>query len=42
VAFVDQGYTGQRVEAAAGEHGIRLKVVRLSEAKGGFALLPRR
>ncbi len=42
VAVVDQGYTGPRPEAAAAEHGIRLEVVRLPEAKRGFVLLPRR
>lgn len=42
VAFVDQGYTGARPAAAAAEHGIRLDVVKLSEAKRGFVLLPRR
>jgi transposase len=42
VAFVDQGYTGPNPEAAAAEHGIRLEVVRLPEAKRGFVLLPRR
>jgi transposase len=28
-AFVDQGYTGDKAAAAAEEHGIRLKVVKL-------------
>ncbi len=42
VAFVDQGYTGAEAEAAAAEHGIRLEVVKLPEAKKGFVLLPRR
>ena len=42
VAFVDQGYTGSTPEAAAAAHGIRLDVVKLSEAKRGFVLLPRR
>jgi transposase len=42
VAFVDQGYTGDEpLEAATGQ-GIRLEVVRLSKAKKGFVLLPRR
>ena len=41
VAYVDQGYTGER-PAAAAAHGIRLEVVRLPEAKRGFVLLPRR
>ena len=42
VAFVDQGYTGDKPAAAAAAHGIRLEVVKLPEAKRGFVLLPRR
>jgi len=42
VAYVDQGYTGEQPAAAAAAHGIRLEVVKLSEAKHGFVLLPRR
>lgn len=42
VAFVDQGYTGAETAAAAEQHGIRLEVVKLPEAKRGFVLLPRR
>lgn len=42
VAYVDQGYTGGRPAEAAAEHGIRLEVVKLPEAKRGFVLLPRR
>lgn len=42
LAYVDQGYTGAEVAAAAAAHGIALEVVRLSEAKRGFVLLPRR
>ena len=42
LAFVDQGYTGEKAEHAAAEHGIRLEVVKLAEAKKGFVLLPRR
>jgi transposase len=42
VAFVDQGYTGDTPAADAREHGIRLKVVKLPQAKRGFVLLPRR
>lgn len=42
LAYVDQGYTGQATEEAAAEHGIRLKVVKHTEAKRGFVLLPRR
>jgi transposase len=42
LAYVDQGYTGQDAAEAAATHGIRLEVVKLSEAKHGFVLLPRR
>lgn len=42
VAFVDQAYTGPDPAADAAAHGIRLDVVKLSEAKRGFVLLPRR
>lgn len=42
VTFVDQGYTGATPAAAAAAHGIDLIVVKLSEAKRGFVLLPRR
>src|SRR5207302_850952 len=42
LAFVDQGYTGDDTADAAREHGIRLEVVKLPEAKRGFVLLPRR
>jgi transposase len=40
IAFVDQGYTGEK--PAAAQHGIALDVVKLPEAKRGFVLLPRR
>src|SRR6266568_3735713 len=42
LAFVDQGYTGATPAAAAAAHGIRLEVVKHTEAKRGFVLLPRR
>lgn len=42
IAFVDQGYTGEAAAAAAEQHGIRLQVVKLPDAKRGFVLLPRR
>ena len=42
VAFVDQGYTGDEPALAAAEHGLRLEVVKLPDAKRGFVLLPRR
>lgn len=40
--FVDQGYTGEETAQAAAEHGLRLEVVKLPDAKRGFVLLPRR
>lgn len=42
LAWVDQGYTGERAATAAAKHGIALEVVKLPEAKRGFVLLPRR
>ncbi|WP_431310439.1 transposase, partial [Methylobacterium gnaphalii] len=42
LAYVDQGYTGEKPAKAARAHGIELEVVRLPEAKRGFVLLPRR
>src|SRR5712691_3005009 len=42
LAYVDQGYTGQDAAAAAETHGIRLEVVKHTQAKRGFVLLPRR
>jgi transposase len=42
MAFVDQGYVGERPAAAAEAHGIALAVIKLPEAKRGFVLLPRR
>jgi transposase len=42
LAFVDQGYTGERAKTAAAAHGIELTVVKLQDAKRGFVLLPRR
>jgi transposase len=42
VAFVDQGYTGETAAAAATAEGIRLEVVKHTQAKKGFVLLPRR
>ncbi len=42
VAFVDQGYTGEKPATAAAAHGIRLEVVTLPDVKRGFVLLPRR
>ena len=42
LAYVDQGYTGENAKQAAQAHGIKLEVVKHTEAKRGFILLPRR
>jgi transposase len=42
IAYVDQGYTGENAAEQASEHGIQLEVVKHTEAKKGFVLLPRR
>lgn len=42
LAYVDQGYTGENAKQAANAHGIQLEVVKHTEAKRGFVLLPRR
>jgi transposase len=42
LAYVDQGYTGESAAQAAEKHGVRLEVVKHTEAKRGFVLLPRR
>ena len=42
LAYVDQGYTGERPAEEAQAHGISLEVVKHSEAKRGFVLVPRR
>ena len=42
LAFVDQGYTGENAATQASDHGIKLEVVKHTEAKKGFILLPRR
>jgi transposase len=42
LGYVDQGYTGAPAADAAAEQGIRLEVVKHTEAKRGFVLLPRR
>ena len=38
---MDQGDTGATPAATAAQHGIRLEVVKHTEAKRGFGLLPR-
>jgi transposase len=42
VAFVGKGYTGENAAQAAQGQGMRLEVVKLTDAKRGFVLLPRR
>jgi transposase len=42
LAYVDQGYTGENAAQAAAQHGIQLEVIKHTEAKRGFVLLPRR
>jgi transposase len=42
LAYVDQGYAGERPAEEAEAHGIRLEVVKHLEAKRGFVLLPHR
>ena len=42
VAFVDEGYTGEKAAQAAQGEGIRLEVIKLPDVKHGFVLLPRR
>ena len=42
LAYVDQGYTGENAKQGARAHGIELEVVKHTEAKRGFVLLPRR
>ena len=39
IAFVDQGYTGEQAAQDAAQHGIKLEVVKVPEAKKGFVLL---
>jgi transposase len=42
LAYVDQGYSGENAAQAAEKHGIQLGVVKHTEVKRGFVLLPRR
>ena len=42
LAYVDQGYTGENAAQAAAQNGVPLEVVKHTEAKRGFLLLPRR
>jgi transposase len=42
LAYVDQEYTGEAAADAAQKHGIQLEVVKHTQAKRSFVLLPRR
>lgn len=42
IGYVDQGYTGEDAAFQAEQEGIKLEVVKHTEAKRGFVLLPRR
>lgn len=42
VTFADPCYTGQAAAEAAERHGLKLVVVKHTEAKCGFVLLPKR
>lgn len=42
LAYVDQGYTGETTKQDAQAQGIELRVIKHTEAKRGFVLLPRR
>jgi transposase len=42
LAYVDQGYTGERAAAEAEAHAISLELVKHEGVKRGFVLLPRR
>ena len=42
LAYVYQGYTGESTALAAEKHGGQLEVIKHTEAKRGFVLLPRR
>jgi transposase len=42
IGYVDQGYTGESAAQQARDHSIQLEVVKHTEAKRGFVLLPRR
>jgi transposase len=42
IAYVDQGYTGESAQQQAQDYCMQLVVVKHTEAKKGFVLLPRR
>ncbi|WP_437185144.1 hypothetical protein SH668x_002240 [Planctomicrobium sp. SH668] len=42
VAYVDQGYTGEKAEDAVAQQGVELRVIKLPYNKRGFVLLPKR
>lgn len=42
LAYADQGYTGETAQAEAATHGVELEIVKHTEAKKGFVVLPKR
>jgi transposase len=42
IGYVDQGYTGESAAQQASDNGIQLEVIKHTQAKRGFVLLPRR
>jgi transposase len=42
IAYVDRGYTSEAAAQAAEQYGIELELVKRTQAKRGFVLLPRR
>ncbi len=42
IAYADQGYTGEEAASQAEAHSIELEIVKHTEAKRGFVLLPKR
>jgi transposase len=42
LAYVDQGYSGEKAAAKSASAGLQLEVVKHEEARRGFVLLPRR
>ena len=42
LVYADQGYTGESAQEQAQDHGMQLVVIKHTEAKKGFVLLPRR
>lgn len=42
IAYADQGYTGEAAASRAEAHSIEMEIVKHTEAKRGFVLLPKR